>query len=96
MADQHQGERWTLTVTEAAERLGLSRTLAYQLVRRGDLPAVRLGRRLLVPRGALDRFLAEASTVADCPRADLLNEIDRSQPSQAAVAGPRLGRRGSA
>ena len=42
-----------LTVEEAAELLGISRGLAYELVRRGELPALRLGRRLVVPRRRL-------------------------------------------
>lgn len=42
-----------MTVEEAAEMLGISRGLAYELVRRGDLPALRLGRRLVVPRRRL-------------------------------------------
>lgn len=41
--------RLTVTVEEAAEVLGISRGLAYDLVRRGEVPSVRLGRRLLVP-----------------------------------------------
>ncbi len=46
-----------LTVPEAAHLLGISRSLAYQLVARHDLPAIRLGRRLVVPRKALDKFI---------------------------------------
>jgi len=38
-----------MTVDEAAEALGISRSHAYELVRTGDLPSVRLGRRLVVP-----------------------------------------------
>jgi excisionase family DNA binding protein len=46
-------ERLTLTVEEAAELLGVSRGLAYEAARRGDLPVIRLGRRLLVPTARL-------------------------------------------
>jgi len=53
-------ERLTLTVEEAARLLGISRALAYQLVARDEIPSVRLGRRLLVPRRALDALLAQA------------------------------------
>jgi excisionase family DNA binding protein len=49
--------RQALTVTEAAEILGISRALAYELVSRGDIPALRLGRRLVVPRKAIDAML---------------------------------------
>ena len=44
--------RLTVTVREAAELVGISRTLAYELIARGELPHLRLGRRILVPRRA--------------------------------------------
>lgn len=47
------GSSLVMTVEEAAEVLGISRGLAYELVRRGELPALRLGRRLVVPRRRL-------------------------------------------
>jgi excisionase family DNA binding protein len=46
-------DRWTVTVEEAAQVLGISRSSAYECVRRGELRALRLGRRLVVPRAAL-------------------------------------------
>ena len=46
-----------LTVPEAARLLGISRTHAYGLVSRGELVHVRLGRRIVVPRHALDALL---------------------------------------
>lgn len=52
-ADQHL----TLSVEEAARMLGISRGLAYTLVNRGEIPSVRLGRRIVVPRRSLDRLL---------------------------------------
>lgn len=53
-------ERLTLSVEEAAAALGISRAFAYESVRRGDIPHIKIGRRLLVPRAALDRMLASA------------------------------------
>jgi excisionase family DNA binding protein len=50
-------ERVTLTVEEAAQLLGISRGLAYEMARCGKLPVVRFGRRLLVSRGELERML---------------------------------------
>lgn len=44
------GDRLVLTVTEAGQLLGISRAFAYELAARGELPVIRLGRRLLVPR----------------------------------------------
>lgn len=49
--------RPALTVAEAAAALGISRALACELVRRGEIPSVRLGRRIVVPRVALGRLL---------------------------------------
>ncbi len=50
-------ERATLTIEEAARVLGISRKLAYRLARQGGLPAVRLGRRWVISRAALERLL---------------------------------------
>lgn len=48
----------TLSVEQAARQLGIGRTLAYQLARRGELPGViRVGRFFRVSRPALDRVL---------------------------------------
>jgi excisionase family DNA binding protein len=46
-------ERLTVTVAQAGIMLGISRTSAYERVRRSEIPTVRLGRRLLVPRAQL-------------------------------------------
>ncbi len=54
-------DRLTVSVEEAAVLLGISRALAYDLVRRGELPHLRLGRRVVVPRKALEEFVATAS-----------------------------------
>lgn len=53
--------RKTMTVTEAATWLGLSRNTAYQAVREGVIPSIRVGRRILIPTQALELFLATAS-----------------------------------
>jgi excisionase family DNA binding protein len=47
----------TLSVTEAAKVLGISRAFAYELVARGELPSRRFGRRVVVPRKALERLI---------------------------------------
>ena len=50
-------ESLTLTVDEVAEILKISRGLAYEGVRDGSIPSVRIGRRILVPRAALIALL---------------------------------------
>jgi len=50
----------TLTVAEAAKVLGIGRNTAYAAAQRGDIPTIRVGRRILVPRAGLERLLYEA------------------------------------
>jgi len=52
-------KRLCITVPEAAEMLGISRNFAYQLVREGKLPSIRFGKRILIPRAALEKILEE-------------------------------------
>ncbi len=56
--------RATATLTEVAALLGVGRSTAYELAQAGKLPVpvIRLGRRLVVPRAALDRLLAGDGT----------------------------------
>ena len=53
--------RRTMTVEEAAEVLGISRASAYDAVARGEIPCIRIGRRILIPKVALERILTEES-----------------------------------
>jgi len=54
-----QNDDLVLSVEAAARALHISRNLAYQAARNGQLPCIRIGRRLLVPRRALERLLEE-------------------------------------
>ncbi|TAK30440.1 MAG: DNA-binding protein [Chloroflexota bacterium] len=56
-----RSERWVLTIEEAAKLLGLGRNGAYEAVRRGDVPSIKIGRRLFVPKAALQRMLDTAA-----------------------------------
>lgn len=53
-------ERLTLSVVETAEALGVSDDLVYELIARGALPAVELGRRKMIPVAAIDMVIARA------------------------------------
>jgi excisionase family DNA binding protein len=53
----HLQDRATISVSDAAVLLGISRNGAYEAARTGQLPTLRLGRRLLVPVPALLRML---------------------------------------
>lgn len=52
-------EALTMTVEEAAAALNISRGLAYEAARDGRIPTIKIGRRLLVSRRALERLLEE-------------------------------------
>jgi len=49
--------RLCITVPEAAGLLGISRNFAYELVKQRQLPVIRFGKRLLIPRVALEKML---------------------------------------
>lgn len=53
------GEKLALTVKETSELLGLSRNSTYQGVLTGEIPCVKVGKRILIPRLALEKMLAE-------------------------------------
>ena len=52
-------ENLVMTVEEAAATLKISRGLAYASVKNGRIPTIRIGRRLLVSRRALERLLED-------------------------------------
>ena len=59
------GAKSWLTVPEMAEELSIPRSRAYELIARGELPAVRIGERSIrVNRAELERFLLETQRVA--------------------------------
>jgi excisionase family DNA binding protein len=41
---------------DAAQTLGIGRNAAYDAIARGEIPVIRLGRKLLVPKRALERL----------------------------------------
>ncbi len=51
-------EKLTLTVAEAARCLGIGRNSAYEAIAKGEIPVVKIGKRLLVPKTALEFLLA--------------------------------------
>jgi excisionase family DNA binding protein len=53
-------ERRTYTVPEVATILGIGRNTAYEICRTGEIPTIRIGGRVLVPRTAIDELLAGA------------------------------------
>lgn len=53
--------RTVLSIEEVALILGLGRSATYESARRGELPTLRLGRRILVPVSAFSKWLEKAS-----------------------------------
>jgi len=53
-------KRLCISVPEAAKMLGLSRNFTYELVKRGELPSIKFGKRKLIPKLALQKRLEEA------------------------------------
>ena len=47
----------TYLVDEIARLLGIARGTAYEAIHRGEIPSVRVGRRVLVPRAKFDAWL---------------------------------------
>jgi excisionase family DNA binding protein len=63
-----QNNKLVLTVPETAEVLGISRGLAYDLIRRGTIPSLRLGKRIVVPTRAL-------AAMIDAPPEGLVEQV---------------------
>lgn len=61
-SDHH---RKTYTVTEMAAVLGIGRTAAYEAVRTGQVPALKIGKRVVIPRVALERLLSDPAVNSD-------------------------------
>ncbi|MCJ2082771.1 helix-turn-helix domain-containing protein [Methylobacterium sp. J-090] len=56
-------KRRTMSVEEAGRQLGLSRNSAYQAAGRGEIPTIKIGRRLLVPIVALERLIDPSASI---------------------------------
>ncbi len=50
----------TYSIPQAGRLLGYSRNTAYEAAKRGELPTIRLGRKIRVPKVALHRLLDSA------------------------------------
>jgi excisionase family DNA binding protein len=51
-----------MTIAEAAEKLGIGRNQGYEAARTGQIPTIKIGKRLLVPVTALENKLANAGS----------------------------------
>lgn len=62
---QRNDEAAVYTIEEAARLLGIGRSSAYAAAQRGEIPTIRLGRRLVVPKVAFERLLQPANDRSD-------------------------------
>ena len=54
----------TQTISEAAKELGIGKNQAYAAARRGEIPTIRIGNRILVLREPFRRLLGLAENAA--------------------------------
>ena len=59
-------ERKTYDIEQVSRLLGIGRNQAYEAVKRGDIPTIKIGKRFLVPKTALDRLLEAAVRPLEC------------------------------
>lgn len=62
--------RDTYTVEEAARKLGIGRNSCYAAARAGQIPTIKIGKRLLVPRADLDKLLGLGRDTGSAPTDD--------------------------
>lgn len=49
-----------VSVAQACSMLGISKSLAYEAVALGEIPSLRIGRRILIPVRAIEGLVASA------------------------------------
>jgi len=54
-------DKLTVTIKDAAQILGIGRNLCYEAARRGEIPTIRIGGRILVPVRALEQMLTDGA-----------------------------------
>src|SRR6266446_37381 len=87
MRRKRSADRLTYYVEEAGIKLGIGRTQAYDAAKNGELPTIRIEKRLLVPKAALDRMLAAL------PPATVERRTAMGGPASRGPPGPQRERR---
>jgi excisionase family DNA binding protein len=60
MENKEPAER-PYTVAQAADKVGVNPKTLYEAIKQGQVPTIKIGKRILIPRAAFDRQLAEGS-----------------------------------
>ena len=58
-------EKMTMTVMEMAQCLDIGKNMAYELVKSGDVPYLKIGRQIRIPKKAFNDWICQASTSND-------------------------------
>jgi excisionase family DNA binding protein len=74
LVSKSMSDRLVYTVPEAGRLLGLGRNAAYEAAKRGDIPTIRMGRLLRVPKGPFHKLVGTEAS----PQADDVNLGERS------------------
>lgn len=72
-----------ISVPEAGRLLGISRNLAYQAAQAGEIPTVRIGRRLVVPVSRLMDLLGNSDAGPKADAANVVPAIHRTATEKA-------------
>lgn len=59
------GNCLTYSIQEIAEMLGIHLITAYNLAKQQGFPAIRIGRRIVVPKAAFERWLDQAGDMRE-------------------------------
>ena len=65
MSNEKIDQRLCITVPEAAKLLGVSRNHGYGLAKRGEIPVLKFGSRVVVPKVAFEKMLKDCSVAKD-------------------------------
>lgn len=73
--DDNSTKRLTYSVDEAAGLLGISHNAAYEAIKAGQIPHIRIGRRVLVSRAALHAMIEGVKQVSDTSNTPTIERI---------------------
>jgi excisionase family DNA binding protein len=79
---QSETKPLTISVVEAGKRLGLGKQASYDAAHRGELPVLRVGRRLLVPLAAFEAMLGVKSK-QEIVAAELVRRLQKEAAADA-------------
>lgn len=76
------------SIDEAAQVLGIGRNTAYEAAHRGDIPTIKIGRLLKVPKTALDRMMGRPPSNNGVPTPHIPPEVVSERALRMPQRGP--------